>query len=222
LALYDGTATLTTGAFTGLASIDTIGVTATDLTFAAGGALYATGTNTLALDSTGAGTVNLGTVNATTIGIGNALTVLTITSTTFNVTGTGINGTDIGQSVAGAGKFTNLVSTGNLTVGGHIISTGSAPASVVGNVAAGATFTAGSTDTAGQITTAGADTTVTVTFHTAFANAPQVVISAGNHAAAVAVAAAATGVQVTSTTGGFVITYAAAGPCIWNYTVIGH
>jgi hypothetical protein len=62
----------TGGALTGVASIDTIGTTATALTFAGTGTLSSTTTSAITLDSGTTGAVNVGTgANAKTVSVGN-------------------------------------------------------------------------------------------------------------------------------------------------------
>ena len=79
----------TGGALTGVASIDTITTSATDLTFAAAGTISSTTTNALTLDSGTTGAVNLGTgANAKIITIGNdtLATNVNILAGTGNIT----------------------------------------------------------------------------------------------------------------------------------------
>ena len=171
-----------------------------------------------------AGSTIENTLGALTI---SSASTLTVTSTNFTVTtgGTGgINNTAIGQATPAAGTFTNLVSTGDLTVGGHIISANASPPSVADDKPEADAVSGTSTDTAGEITVAGAGgSIITLTFAGAgypALSVPKCFITPVNGAA---YAVMATGYNVTSTNTTMVITFtgALAGGEVFDYYTIG-
>jgi hypothetical protein len=104
----------TGGALTGVATLDTITVSATGLTFAGAGSITTTTTSTLTLDSGTTGAINIGTnTNAKTITIGNTTgtTALTLDSGTGNIN----IGTTIAKTIA-VGNATGATAV-NLTSG---------------------------------------------------------------------------------------------------------
>lgn len=113
--------------------------------------------------------------------------------------------------VVNAGSVTNngpVSSTGSQTVGGHMLSTGTAPAAAAGanngTSPPAPVVAASSTDMRGSLTfgsgsTPAAGAQVAVTFATAYASAPVVVISPGNDATAV-LTCSVTGVSTTGFT----------------------
>ncbi len=85
--------------------------------------------------------------------------------------------------------ITSLVSTGNITVGGHIITAGTAPASTAGTAACTTpTVSVTGNDTSGTISVttgtgcASGGDLATVTFATAFAAAPRIILTPGSSA----------------------------------------
>ncbi len=114
----------TGGALTGVASIDTIGTSATALTFAGTGTISSTTTSALTLDSGTTGTVNLGTGNnAKTINIGTGTAGNTLNIGTNNTTadviniGSALDGLTLSSAnwsvtSAGLGTFANIIDNG--------------------------------------------------------------------------------------------------------------
>ena len=149
------------------------------------------------------------------------VTALTVTSSTFKVTATGINSTAIGQTTAAAGTFTNLVSTGDLTVGGHIVANGALPSATDDTPE---TDTVTGSDTTGTIALGSAGVEIiTLTFVNPFANPPQCFISPANSDAGDDMNSDS--YKVTSTIHTMVITFntpLAASDDIFNYYVIGN
>jgi len=159
----------TTGALTGVVSIDTIATSSTALTFAGAGTISSTGTNALTLDSGTTGIVNLGTGNnaktinlgtgtagdiinigtdnstADTIAIGSALDGLTLRSAQWSMNSAGLAYTVTSAPTADMISFSSdgLPSTTS-GVDGLVVSFGSSNASgdalhVVPSYAGGAT-----------------------------------------------------------------------------------
>ncbi|MFA6604136.1 MAG: hypothetical protein WCT10_04890 [Patescibacteria group bacterium] len=128
-------------------------------------------------------------------------------------------------SITGVGTLGSLAVNGALTLGpatSHVVSSQTTIPGVTASAGTPSILT-GSTDTAGQVSSdATAHTTVTVTFNTAYANAPICVISPANAAAAVT-AGNATGAYVTTTTTTMVINIASeASAQAWNYVCVGN
>ncbi len=125
----------TGGALTGVASIDTISVSATTLTFAGAGTITSTGTAALTLDSGTTGTINIGTgvsgkaINigtnntvADTIAIGSALDSLALSSVNWSVTSGGAGSFNT-LAVGSSGQLT-VNAAGTLSTSGNIATTG--------------------------------------------------------------------------------------------------
>lgn len=131
------------GALTGVSSIDNIGFAPNTLTFTGSGGIFATGTNSLTLDSGTTGTVNLGTGNnaktinlgtgnagdtinigtnntiADTIAIGSALDAFSLTSSGINIsTGGALTGVTLLNTFALGTTSIAFNATGTLSSGG--------------------------------------------------------------------------------------------------------
>lgn len=104
----------TGGALTGVASIDTIAVTATGLTFAGAGTISSTTSSAITVDSGTTGTVNLGTGN-------NAKTINLGTGTAGNTINIGTNNTVADAINIGSALDTTIL-TGTVRVSGLSVS----------------------------------------------------------------------------------------------------
>jgi hypothetical protein len=125
----------TVGALTGVASLDTISISATALTFAGAGTI--TGTTTLVLNSTGANAVTLDSTTTGNVNVGNGANAKTITIGN-NTTTTALNLT----SGTGSQTFTSSVATGTTTTSAFVF-TDTALSSGTGLYAASSTLSSG-------------------------------------------------------------------------------
>ncbi len=131
----------TGGALTGVASVDTIGVSATGLTFAGAGTIATTTASALTLDSGTTGAVNLGTgASAKTVTLGN-----TTTTTALNFD-TGTGGINFGDNA----------NTKPIDIGG-VTSSGTDTISIATNSTAADVITVGNSNASTTLALTGGD-----------------------------------------------------------------
>ena len=131
----------TVGALSGVSSIDTIGVSATALTFAGAGSVLSTTTSALTLDSGTTGNVNLGSgANAKAITIGSSTSGTTLSLTGGATWSLATTGTSSGLSISGASNTLSNIGNASLTNSSVTVTAGTGLADG-GSVSLGGTTT---------------------------------------------------------------------------------